>query len=116
MLRLASDADFDGKILRGLFQRQPDLDLVPVKKVGLLAADDPTILAWAASEDRILFSHDRATMTGFAYDRVRAGLPMPGLFIAGRKTRRRLIIDDILMIALCSAPDEWKDRVEFLPL
>jgi hypothetical protein len=116
MQPLASDADFNGKILRGLFQRQPDLDLVPAKNVGLLTADDRTILAWAASENRILFSHDRATMTMYAHERIRAGLPMPGLFIAGRKTRRRRIIDDILIIAFCSAPDEWKDRVEYLPL
>ena len=35
MLRLLSDENFDGKIIRGLFLRQPNLDLVRVQDVGL---------------------------------------------------------------------------------
>jgi hypothetical protein len=40
MLRLASDADFNADILRGLFRRQPDLNLIRVRDVGLQTADD----------------------------------------------------------------------------
>jgi hypothetical protein len=85
MLRLASDADFNADILRGLFERQSDLNLIRARDVGLLTADDPIILEWAATEGRILLTHDRATMPGFAYDRVRAGLAMPGVFVVRNK-------------------------------
>ena len=44
MLRLLSDENFDGKIIRGLFLRQPDLDLVRVQDVGLQELDD--LLFW----------------------------------------------------------------------
>jgi predicted nuclease of predicted toxin-antitoxin system len=47
--------------------------------MGLSGKDDPTVLAWAASENRILLTHDVATITRFAYDRIVRGLPMPGV-------------------------------------
>ena len=81
MLKLPSDENFDGDILRGLYRRCAELDIVRVQDVGLSATPDPDILAWAAAEGRILLTHDRDTMPNFAYDRVRAGQPMPGVFL-----------------------------------
>ena len=114
MLRLVSDANVKGPILGGLFLRQPAIDLVRVQDVGLRTADDPQILSWAASEDRILITHDRATMISFANDRVRAGLSMPGVFIIRERPPYRPTIEAILIANGCSSQDEWKDRVEFL--
>ena len=59
MLKLVSDENFNADILRGLFRRRPDLDIVPVQDIGLSAAPDSDILAWAAVEDRILLTHCR---------------------------------------------------------
>lgn len=42
-------------------------------EAGLSGADDPTVLAWAAVEGRVLLTHDLATMTDFAYERVAEG-------------------------------------------
>src|SRR2546428_359487 len=69
MLRLATDANFNGRVHKGLLRRAPDLDIVRVEDVGLRTAADPDILAWTASENRILLTHDRDTMPGFAYER-----------------------------------------------
>ena len=80
MLRLLSDENFNGDIVRGLFLRQPDLDLLRVQDVGLQETDDPAILDWAANEARIVLTHDRATMPDFAYERLLKGKQMPGLF------------------------------------
>ena len=71
MLRLVSDESFDGSILRGLYRRCPEVDIVRVQDVELSAASDPDILAWAAAENRILLTHDRDTIPFFAYERVR---------------------------------------------
>jgi hypothetical protein len=116
MLRLASDADFNGDTLRGLFQRQPDLNLIRVQDVGLRTADDDAILEWAAVGGRILLTHDRTTMPNFAYERVKAGRLMPGVFVIRNRLPLGDLIDEILLVALCSSQEEWKDRVEFLPL
>ena len=81
MLRLLADENFNGDIVRGLLLRQPDLDLVRVQDVGLVGADDPDVLAWAAENNRIVLTHDRATMSDYAYERVAAGERMIGVFI-----------------------------------
>ena len=80
MLRLATDEDFNNRIVRGLLRRQPDLDIVRVQDAGLAGKSDEDVLAWAASEGRILITHDVTTMIQTAYDRIAAGLPMPGVF------------------------------------
>lgn len=73
MLRLLSDENFNGDRVRGLFLRQPQLDLLRVQDVGLQEVDDPKILEWAAFNDRIVLTHDRATMPDFAYERLVRG-------------------------------------------
>ena len=79
MLLLVADENFNNDIVRGLLRRKPDLDIVRVQDVGLSGADDPTLLAWAAQNHRVMLTHDAATMTYFAYERARAGLSMPGV-------------------------------------
>lgn len=70
MLRLASDENFNGDIVRGLLFRLPELNLVRVQDVGLEGATDLVVLVWAAENDRIVMTHDRATLPNFAYERV----------------------------------------------
>jgi hypothetical protein len=72
--------------------------------------------ACSAAEGRIFFTHDRRTMPRFADDRVRAGLPMPGVFVVRNQPPLGDTIDEILRVDECSSQDEWADRVEFLPL
>src|SRR5919201_1724190 len=84
MLLLVADENFNGNIVRGLFRRQPALDLVRLQDVGLSGADDPAVLAWAAQEERVLLTHDVSTITRYAYERVQEGQPMPGVFEVSR--------------------------------
>ena len=62
MLRFAVDEDFDNRILRGLLRLLPTLDIVRVQDAGLLGKPDPAILEWAATENRVLLTHDATTM------------------------------------------------------
>jgi hypothetical protein len=116
VLRLVSDENFNAGILRGLFRRHPDLDVVRVQDVGLSATPDPDVLAWAAGEGRTLLTHDRDTMPNFAYDRVRAGQPMPGVFLVSDLMPVGQAIDEILLAVECLTPEECKDLVRFFPL
>ena len=75
-----------------------------------------TLLAWAAEQGRVLLTHDVATITAFAYERVRAGKPMPGVFEVARTVALRSAIDDILLLATCSVDGEWEGQVRYLPL
>ncbi|MEG4939060.1 hypothetical protein [Microcoleus sp. F4-D5] len=64
----------------------------------------------------MLLTHDVATMTNFACDRMQAGLAMPGLFEVSRRVSAGLAIEEILLIAECSLEGEWEGQVRFLPL
>ena len=77
---------------------------------------DPEILEWAAQADRIVLTHDVATMITFAYERIQADLPMPGLFEISRRVPIGLAIEEIILIAECSLEGEWEGQVRFLPL
>jgi hypothetical protein len=116
MLRLAADENFNNDIVRGLWRRKPELDIVRIQDVGLSGADDPTVLEWAAREGRVLLTHDVTTMTRYAYERVRAGQPMPGIFEVNRAVPIGRAIEDILLLAECSLENEWEGQVRYLPL
>lgn len=116
MLSLLSDENFNGDIVRGLFLRQPNLDLLRVQDVGLREVDDPAILAWAASNERILLTHDRATMPDFAYDRLVRGEPMAGMFVVNDRMPIRQAIDELSLLIDCSEQEEWNGIVLYLPL
>jgi hypothetical protein len=116
MIRLAADENLNNDILRGVLRRQPDLDIVRVQDVGLSSAEDPVVLEWAAQEERVLLTHDVSTITKYAYERVRAGKPMPGVFEIGRTVPIGRAIEDVLLLAECSLDGEWEGQVRYLPL
>ncbi len=116
MLRLLSDENFNGDVVRGLLRRHPDIDLVRVQDVGLTQTPDPDILEWAATQGRVLLSHDVSTVPPAAYQRVSDGKAMPGVFILPDRMLVGQAIDEVLFLAADAQPDEWKDQVLFLPL
>jgi predicted nuclease of predicted toxin-antitoxin system len=116
MLSFASDENFNNDIVRGLLRRKPDLDIVRVQDVGLSNIDDPTILEWAAREERILLTHDITTMAHYAYERVKAGKPMPGVIKVADDLPIGQAVEDILLLAELSREKEWEGIVIYLPL
>ncbi len=115
MLKWLADENFDNTIVRGLLRRKSSIDIVRVQDVGLSSEDDPTVLAWAATESRILLTHDVATITRFAYERISQGLPMPGVIEIGTDTRIGQVIEDILLIDDCSLEGELENQIYYLP-
>jgi Domain of unknown function (DUF5615) len=115
MLRLASDEDVHGDIIRGLLRREPGLDIVRVQEVGLDHTPDPLILEWTVGEGRVLITGDLNTMVGFAWGRVRAGLPMPGVLALVENVGTGRVIDDIVLAAQQRTADEMKNQVLYIP-
>ncbi|HXT37958.1 MAG TPA: DUF5615 family PIN-like protein [Chloroflexota bacterium] len=116
MLRLLADENFDNDLIRGVLRRQATCDIVRVQDVGLTGADDPSVLAWAAEQGRIVLSHDLATLPDHAYARIGSALPMPGVFAVAAASPIGQVIEDVLILAECSDNAEWDGRVLYLPL
>lgn len=114
-MRFLTDENFNGAILRGLVRRLPELDIVRVQDVGLRNTDDPEILEWAANEGRILLTHDVATITMYAYERINQGMPMAGVVEVIATASIGKIIDDLELFICCSSPKEYEGLVLFIP-
>ena len=116
MLKLLADENFDNTIVRGLLRRNASIDIVRVQDISLSGEDDPTILAWAAQEERVLLTHDVATITKYAYERMANGYSMPGVIEVRTDSPIGQIIEDILMILECIATGELEGQILYLPL
>ena len=116
MLRLLADENLDGNVLRGVLRRIHDIDVLRVQDVGLTGADDPTVLAWAAEQERVLITQDVATVTRFAFERVDAGLSMPGVIEVVPSTPIGKTVEDLALILECLTNGELDDQVLDIPL
>lgn len=116
MLLFVADENFNNDILRGVWRRNPGVDIVRVQDIGLSGADDATVLKWAAQQNRIVLTHDVTTLSTCAYERVDSEQHMPGVFEVNRSVPMSVAIDDILLLAECSLADEWVGQVRYLPL
>lgn len=97
-MKFLADENFDNGILRGLLRRQPNVDIVRVQDTEISGADDPTVLEWAAQENRILLTHDVSTITKYAYERVNAGRSMPGIIEVPSDAAIGRVIEDLLIL------------------
>lgn len=52
MIKFLADENFDHKTLAGLRRREPGVDIVAVREVGLREVDDLRVLEWAADDER----------------------------------------------------------------
>jgi predicted nuclease of predicted toxin-antitoxin system len=115
MIRFLVDEDFNNDIVRGLRRRLPDVDAPRIQALGLAGVSDETVLALAATEDRVVLTHDVSTLVASAYRRVEAAEPMPGVIAVAQSTLAGLVIEDLVVIVECSSVEDWRDQVHYLP-
>src|SRR5690242_6460103 len=116
MPKLLADENFNKQIIQGLLRRQPDLDIVRVQDVELGGQDDPIVLEWAAQENRVVLTHDEATMAPYANERLRTSQLMPGMLIVLWDAPVGAAIEGILLMLGASLPNEWTEQVRYLSL
>jgi hypothetical protein len=62
-----------------------------------------------------LLTHDLATITIYAYEKLNQCLPMAGVIEVIIKAPVGRIIDDLELLILCSEPEEYHNCVLFIP-
>ena len=110
------DEDLNGRIVRGVRRRISDLDSRTVQEADLPEASDPAVLDWAATQGRVVITHDHRTMRPCAEDRLKAGMPMTGLILVRQIAALGQVIDDLVLVAEATTSEEWKGKIVFLPL
>ncbi len=120
MIRFVADEDFNGRtlaILRNLAALfEVEIHVSRVQDVGLMGASDPTILGWAASNRRILLTHDQSSMAHHAHGRIQGGLPTPGVFMVRQhrapNEQAHSILDEVTL--RIHEEREWENEVVWL--
>ena len=115
MIRFLVDENFNNEIVRGVLRRVPDAEFLRIQDTELAGQPDPILLEWAARYGYVILSHDVNTMRGYFYDRVRAELPVPGLFLIHGTKAMGQVIEILELILLASEEDEWWGQITYLP-
>jgi hypothetical protein len=109
------DEDLNGRIVRGLRRRIPDLDATTVQEADLPETTDPAVLDWAASQGRIVITHDHRTMRPCAEESLKAGRSMAGLILVPQTAALGQVIDDLVLVAEATTAEQWNGAILFLP-
>lgn len=115
-MRFLADENFDNDILRGLRRDDSSFDVIRAQDTEVYQADDPTVLNWAADAGRMLLTHDVNTMPHYAEERVKAGLPMPGIVVIRQQVSTGKAIEALLLFVGASNAAEWENQVVYLPM
>jgi hypothetical protein len=113
--RLQADADLNQKIVAGLRRREPAIDFRSAGEGGVIGRPDPEVLALAASESRLLVSHDRQTMHGH-FRRFVETQASPGVVIVSQELDIGRTIEELLLVWAACEAEEWTNAIIFLPL
>jgi len=77
---------------------------------------DPQVLALAASQARVLVTHDFQTMPLHFADFLEAHESSPGVFLVKQRTPISEVIDTLILIWSASKPGDWENRIVEIPL
>lgn len=111
-----SDHDLNEHIVTGVLRREPSLQWMRARDVGLSDCSDDEILTYASDHGYIVVSHDVNTMPSTAYDRMCTGQKISGLLMVKQSDPIGPVIESLLLIWSASEAEEWENQVGFLPI
>jgi hypothetical protein len=104
-VRFQADADLNEDIVKGVLRRESRVDFRTATASNLRSLSDAQVLALAASDGRILVSHDRKTMPGAFAKYIQANTSS-GVLIVSQKTDLLRVIDEIYW---CGSPPRLRN-------
>jgi hypothetical protein len=115
MVRFQADADLNQIIVAALVRRSPLVDFRTAALASLKGLSDAEVLALAATEKRILVTHDAKTMPRHFAEFVRSR-ESAGVIVVPQHLPVSTVADELLLIAAATSPEDWTNRICYLPL
>lgn len=113
--RFLADADLNFIIIAALQRRFPEIDFKSALGAGLQGLDDLEVLARAATEGRVLVTHDQSTMPD-NFARFIETATSAGVIIAPQSRAPSEIVEDLALIWMASDAAEYANRLLYLPM
>lgn len=114
-MRFQADADLNQIIGTAIVRRVPEIDFTTATAGGLEGLSDLDVLALAAREGRILVTHDQTTMPTHFGEFIRS-TPSPGLIVVPQTLPAREVVDALILFWAAAQPEEWVNRIVYLPI
>lgn len=101
-----------------LRRREPTIQVSVVGQVDAppKAAPDSELLYWIEERGCLLVTNNRATMPVHLRGHLAAGRHVPGILILPSPLDLGTVLEDLLLIWAVGRPDEFQDRISYLPL
>lgn len=111
-----ADNDLKRIIVDATLRREPRIDFQSAQAARLDDLDDEDVLSLAASQSRILVSHDKRTMPKALASFVASGGTSPGvLLVIPQNAPIREIVEALVLIWADDRADDWIDLIAKIP-
>jgi len=114
-IRFQADADLNEDIVSGVRRRIPEIDFQTATEAKLSGLRDELVLKVAASEDRILVSHDWKTMP-VHFGEFISTRSSPGVLIISQGLGVAKAIEELVMIWSESEAEDYVNSIRRIPL
>jgi hypothetical protein len=115
MVRFQADADLNQIILAAAVRRAPGIDFRSASLADLHGLDDLAVLTLAARDERILVTHDSKTMPRHFGEFVNTHRSA-GVIVIPQHLPAVQAVDELLLIWTATSPEDWINRICYLPL
>jgi Domain of unknown function (DUF5615) len=115
MVRFQADADLNQTIVAALVRKNPAIDFRSAAVSSLRGLSDAQVLALAAAEKRILVTHDAKTMPRHFAEFIQSHESC-GVIVVPQHLPVPIVVDELLLIASATTPEDWTNRICYLPL
>lgn len=76
---------------------------------------DPDVLIWCEEHNHVLATNNRSSMPRHLADHLAAGRHVPGIFVLRDSMGLGEMIEQLVLGAIASMPDEYRDQIRHLP-
>ncbi len=115
-IRFQADNDLKRIIVDATLRREPHIDFQTAQAARLDGLDDEAVLRLAASQSRILVSHDKRTMPQALGSFVASGGTSPGVrLVIPQNAPIREVVEALILMWADDGDSDWKNLIVKIP-
>ena len=117
-IRYLMDENLDPLYKTQLLVKKPDLLVYAIGDPGTPSKGtlDPEILCWCEENGFVLITNNRKSMPIHLVEHLTQGRHMPGIITLNAEMSVGETIEELILIAEDGNPNDYQDRIEYLPV